>query len=938
MINTVKSHITRFLFEKRRRRRLISLLTILAVAVCLGVFWNLHTIGVAMTNPVYCGLEEHTHSPEAGCYEQVPVCGLEAGETVSVYETEEVQICGDDSDTHTHTEACYEAREVPVSGSEVPHIHTEACYTEKLTCTIPEHTHSVECLSDETADVETAADWEATLPDDTVLTGIRAEDIVAIARSQIGYTESTRNFILDEDGKTRKGYTRYGAWYGNPYGDWSAMFASCCLNYAGVPETEFPEASGVHAWTVALTDTGRYESAEDAAPEPGNLIFFDTDGDGLEDRVGIIASLEAETDPETGDMVIMEIRIIEGDADDAVQEKAYDPRDAAIVGYGILPEQPEAEIPESETADIEHAAEAEESPEVTDTTETEDPAGDTEVSDGEGPDSLEEEADAEGEEDPADAEEPADTEDTPDKAGPSEAEDSMRTWTAPDRASPGTGTASEGSIPDGAELHVTVYDEDSDAYAEAAEVTGTEDDAVSEGDLDTSETGMIVLDISFMLDGETVEPSGPVTVRMDISAVIPEDAAEGSIVIRHLEETDAGIEPVVVAVLDADVPAVEFEVESFSNFTIHWHATKENNDEFNVHQIDGTCYFETDIGSNVYEPNDALNPIPGGQLDLAYGNKLIFDDTDGLLTVAGYKLDYALLKLGEDTEDDSSWQEDADEFLVYSLTSVYNWQNGSWTVSFEYYPTEADFGNPDALETYTLPATDRTAIHVHLYYDRVYTGGTGDLTIIDDIQNSGSLIAKYTGAAAAEANFAGDYYYKWYMLSGTDADGTEIWAERIGEITNTLAVYSFGARKAFRVELYRVADNALIDAYSSYTVPYYDQIQNGSFEDTPSGQITDGLYPEMVWRTTGYGTGGAAGQDIEIINISKNTSAYGESAARDGVQYAELNAEAAGTLYQDIMTSPGTSLYWALSHEARVNSSKTDPDTLDTMCVVIADA
>ena len=45
---------------------------------------------------------------------------------------------------------------------------------------------------------------------------------MAIARTQLGYEESSLNFIVDEEGM-RKGYTRYGDWFGSDYGDWCAM-------------------------------------------------------------------------------------------------------------------------------------------------------------------------------------------------------------------------------------------------------------------------------------------------------------------------------------------------------------------------------------------------------------------------------------------------------------------------------------------------------------------------------------------------------------------------------------------------------------------------------------------------------------------------------------------------------------------------------------------
>jgi hypothetical protein len=64
--------------------------------------------------------------------------------------------------------------------------------------------------------LETYINWEATLPVDR--TGIYAEDLLAVAQSQLGYTESTKNYMVDESG-TAKGYTRYGEWYGSPYGD-----------------------------------------------------------------------------------------------------------------------------------------------------------------------------------------------------------------------------------------------------------------------------------------------------------------------------------------------------------------------------------------------------------------------------------------------------------------------------------------------------------------------------------------------------------------------------------------------------------------------------------------------------------------------------------------------------------------------------------------------
>ena len=84
---------------------------------------------------------------------------------------------------------------------------------------------------DEDADVEGYGTWSALFAS-MPFTGNWADDLVAIAVSQIGYHESYANYAVSESGQ-KNGYTRYGDWYGFPYGDWCAMFISFCMHYAG---------------------------------------------------------------------------------------------------------------------------------------------------------------------------------------------------------------------------------------------------------------------------------------------------------------------------------------------------------------------------------------------------------------------------------------------------------------------------------------------------------------------------------------------------------------------------------------------------------------------------------------------------------------------------------------------------------------------------------
>ncbi len=372
MENLVSTYAEKFKHTKRIRRRVISILAVLALIVSCGVFWELHSDGVAMANETFCGMEEHQHSED--CYETVLVCGKEESEGTtghthdeSCYEDVPTLVCGlEESEDHTHTDACYETVRtltctLEESDGEDGHTHTDDCYEKVLTCEIPEHVHTAACLSDDTADVETSADWVATLPLD--LKGIWADDVVSIAESQVGYTESEANFQLAEDEETRQGYTRYGAWYGNDYGDWDAMFASFCLHYAGVPENRFPEASGAYAWITELKekeqtdqtgDLNLYADAADYIPVPGDLVFFDTDDDEKADHVGIIDKVETkETDASDTEEVwtqevLEKLTVIEGDSNDAVEKNTYDYTSEdleeikaveTIQGFGILPEQ-----------------------------------------------------------------------------------------------------------------------------------------------------------------------------------------------------------------------------------------------------------------------------------------------------------------------------------------------------------------------------------------------------------------------------------------------------------------------------------------------------------------------------------------------------------------------------------------------------------------------
>lgn len=288
---------------KLRHKRLNIWRKIVVVLACIVVFCTTYALilpALTKEQVTYCGMEEHVHGPE--CYERRLICGYDEDVDPAI------------------------------------HVHTEECYEEVLICEKPEHKHTLACFSNPEADVETREVWERTVSEEK-LTGLWADDIVAIARTQLGYKESTKNYIVMEDGETIKGYTRYGAWYGDAYGDWGAMFVSFCLDFAKIPNTSVPRDASCSNWvdTLSKNEWNLYRTADEYTPVKGDIVFFDDDGDGTADRVGIIAEYSTEAS---------KMETIEGDFENKVQYAKYTIGEEKICGYCVLPEKENLKISE----------------------------------------------------------------------------------------------------------------------------------------------------------------------------------------------------------------------------------------------------------------------------------------------------------------------------------------------------------------------------------------------------------------------------------------------------------------------------------------------------------------------------------------------------------------------------------------------------------------
>ena len=292
---------------------------------------------------------DHVHGDECYAWSEELICGLEEGEGAhehgeDCYEEEQVLICGfEETEEDLEESACVEDTEEPFIGeNEEPEAEEpeEAEQQEEEIVFGPgdgmssalqwERELNFADVSDPSADLEDETDWWRMFCD-MELSGDWAEDLIQVAESQLGYTESELNFS-DEDPWNPHGYTRYGAWYGIPYGDWCAMFISFCMYYAEIPADIFPYNCHCSEWVRELSERGMYRNWDEGyEPKRGDLIFFDFDQDEKAEHVGIITDIDENRGW---------IYTIEGNRYNYVESFILTKYDYSIIGYAELPENP----------------------------------------------------------------------------------------------------------------------------------------------------------------------------------------------------------------------------------------------------------------------------------------------------------------------------------------------------------------------------------------------------------------------------------------------------------------------------------------------------------------------------------------------------------------------------------------------------------------------
>ena len=116
----------------------------------------------------------------------------------------------------------------------------------------------------------------------------------------------------------------FWSWYGfNSRVEWCACFVSWCYGQAGLSEPRFAgcQSQGV-PW---FQSRGQWGARGYANIAPGDAIFFDWDGDGSADHVGLVIGTDGER-----------VYTVEGNSGDACKIKSYPVNYSCIKGYGLM--------------------------------------------------------------------------------------------------------------------------------------------------------------------------------------------------------------------------------------------------------------------------------------------------------------------------------------------------------------------------------------------------------------------------------------------------------------------------------------------------------------------------------------------------------------------------------------------------------------------------
>lgn len=478
-----------------------------------------------------------------------------------------------------------------------------------------------------------------------------------------------------------------------------------------------------------------------------------------------------------------------------------------------------------------------------------------------------------------------------------------------------------------------------DAILHADKIDNSEANVLSESDvLDDTIQNSVIYDVYFTLNDEEIEPTQPVQVSMNLKiADIDSNMDTSTVNVKHIKDnnevnTVADTNDVGGITSDGESLNASFTTDSFSYFVICY--GKNNNNQPN-NPLKAHLYYDNGNGYS-----EIPNSLGNDHLTIT-GSDKTYDQAD--FTKYNTKentwvhMETLVATYGKYTQGYTFQSSRVGSVKGEKINWIYYQTNpGKW-----YYSDSVE--RPQSINQYKFLEAN-TNIYCLFTKDHL-----SDSIIQDKVAENGYLFLPKPADIPA-----GLVTYKWYRNTTDVATDTETF-EYVPRTKVTGSSYSIESDDS-GTRLYPALDMGVTEAYKKnekvrywYKVEvyvnhqlimttepihnmYYACLQNGSFEYPDTQKLNAGKAGAFIpdgttnlnWHTTGED------KQLEIVYAPLATSGYNikDGKVPDGNQCAELNAEAAGTLYQDIMSTPNTSLHWKLSHRARENE--------DTMYLIVA--
>ena len=437
------------------------------------------------------------------------------------------------------------------------------------------------------------------------------------------------------------------------------------------------------------------------------------------------------------------------------------------------------------------------------------------------------------------------------------------------------------------------------------------------------EPEVLAADVSFIgADGSAQQPAEGETVPMTVTVPAGAMEGEGFWMVYHLTENGEGgyiATPVQFMPADANGASVQLAADGFSIYAVaKVHDTEgeavAENSTFEMPVESSQVFYYKDDQYSRYTYHRYTWTVEGNNdVVMAYATPM----TD--LTKQLYRYQYPWLSVDA-----------LREGTVTVKLNYYYYDGNSW-----WSPTGTPVSGSIA---FTINVTKRTGLRID---NHIVENGTLTPVYVDENGNR---------------TYHDNWTYTWTAkFFHTDNSGGETEIKDEDSSIDPAALYEDGSlnvaidnggireetvngKEVLHVTTYTVTakdENGNPKGEASHRVEFGGNVLNGSFEYPviPSGTnyaFANGTH-QLFWRTTAPGENDTLGQDVELGNDNKgNPYLPADSKAAHGTQYAELNAEAMGTLYQDVLTAPGAELSWSFSHRSRMGTGE------NTMYLIIA--